>query len=232
MAEFTSDWFSHHAPRWQRVLRRYRGYPAAALEIGSFEGRSALFLLTYLSKCRVTCVDTFCGDYDQRFDRNLAAFSERVEKRKARSVQALDALATEGRRFDIIYVDGSHERQDVLADSVLAWPLLNVGGILIWDDYAWERSTLPANLRPEHAIDLFCSVFAPCIRRLHTGAQVIIEKQTEWPAPSIAYSAWASVRHVMRQWWRRVTKTAMPATPPSSRPASAPPRWQGPPSRP
>ena len=37
-------------------------------------------------------------------------------------------------KYDIIYIDGSHEARDVLEDAVLAYRLLKIGGLLIFDD--------------------------------------------------------------------------------------------------
>lgn len=37
--------------------------------------------------------------------------------------------------FDLIYIDGNHTIMAVLNDFVLTWPLLKVGGIMIFDDY-------------------------------------------------------------------------------------------------
>src|SRR5689334_22074915 len=39
---------------------------------------------------------------------------------------------------DVIYVDGSHARNDVIVDSILAWRLLRPDGLMIWDDYNME----------------------------------------------------------------------------------------------
>ena len=37
------------------------------------------------------------------------------------------------RRYDLAYIDGSHERDDVMADSLGVWSMLNPGGSIIWD---------------------------------------------------------------------------------------------------
>lgn len=52
---------------------------------------------------------------------------------------ALAQLAAEGRRLELAYIDGSHHRADVPADSFATWPLIVPGGIVIWDDYEWRR---------------------------------------------------------------------------------------------
>jgi len=177
---FTADWFSRQIPMWESTLAALRGQPISILEIGSYEGRSATFLLGYLPESHITCIDIFAGDYEAKFDANMASFQGRLRKIKNRSALALDMLMTEGRQFDLIYIDGSHERQDTFTDSVMAWPLLSIGGILIWDDWRWNLDG-PSEHRPQHAIDLFCVAFSPCLKELHRDYQVMVRKTSEWP---------------------------------------------------
>jgi predicted O-methyltransferase YrrM len=42
--------------------------------------------------------------------------------------------------FDLIYIDGHHTIQCVLRDYVLTWPLLKIGGVMIFDDYLTARN--------------------------------------------------------------------------------------------
>lgn len=51
-----------------------------------------------------------------------------------RSDEGLIQLSQEKLRFDLIYVDASHVAIDVLQDAVVCWRLLEVEGILIFDD--------------------------------------------------------------------------------------------------
>jgi predicted O-methyltransferase YrrM len=44
--------------------------------------------------------------------------------------------------FDIVYIDGHHTIQCVLRDYCYAWPLLKVGGVMIFDDYLQGHSDL------------------------------------------------------------------------------------------
>ena len=41
--------------------------------------------------------------------------------------------------YDVIYIDGDHSAIFVLEDTVLSWPLLKNGGLLIWDDYSLTK---------------------------------------------------------------------------------------------
>ncbi|WP_322418577.1 class I SAM-dependent methyltransferase [Mesorhizobium huakuii] len=186
----STDWASRFFPLWATLFQSRRDEALDVLEIGSWEGRSAIFFLNYFGKCRLTCIDTFGGSpehalrhkssdqlahVEQRFDSNLAAFGERLEKIKSPSSQALARLITDERRFDIVYVDGSHHSADVQSDAVFSWPMVRDGGIVIFDDYEW---TLLADEveRPKLGIDSFLSVHAGQYRELYRGEQIIIQK--------------------------------------------------------
>jgi len=186
---FTQHWTDRILHVWEDLLEPYRKRAVTVLEIGSWEGRSAVFFLEYLPQARITCIDTFAGgdehqegrfggavgQLERRFDANVAAYAGRVEKIRSRSFPALDALLQSGRRFDVVYVDGSHKRDDVLIDSVLAWQLLNPGGLLIWDDYLWGAQ-LRTDERPQPAIDAFLALHEGEYVRRYQDVQVAIEK--------------------------------------------------------
>jgi predicted O-methyltransferase YrrM len=118
---------------------------------------------------------------EQRFDRNLAQFGDRVTKIKGGAAPVLDRMRAGGNTFDIIYLDAGKRRDWVFALSALAWPLLRVGGVLIWDDLRWGRGK-PDDERPESAIQLFRSAFSSCLEILHEDRQMIVRKKAEWPA--------------------------------------------------
>jgi hypothetical protein len=189
--EFTSDWASGNFSLWRRVLSPLREQPLRILEIGSWEGRSALFFLNFFQRSTIVCIDTFGGNteekevYDSlatimpgvegRFDRNLASFGHRTEKVKSLSGPALEGLTAQRQRFDLAYIDGSHRRDDVMTDSQAVWQLLDVGGVVIWDDYKWGPG-LPPEERPQPAIDAFLQAHAGSYRLLASGYQVMIER--------------------------------------------------------
>jgi len=151
------------------------------LEIGSWEGRSTLFFLNFFPLSRITCLDIFMLGNDGLFDANvMQRHSHRVRKIASRSITALDRFATrEKRSFDFIYVDGSHERDDVMMDTLLSWRLLKVGGTLIWDDYD-IISAMPGCFNrgedPKPAIDAFLAWREGEYELLHVGYQVIVKK--------------------------------------------------------
>lgn len=188
--EFSTDWTSAHYPFWCAALKDLRNEKIEILEIGSWEGRSAIFFLEYLTKSSITCVDTFAGGVEhsdhpvyarelplveQRFDRNLAAFNGRVTKLKGQSIQAFGKIVPVGTKFDVIYIDGSHERDIVMVDTLMAWAMLKVGGYLIWDDYAGGDGLADCN-RVKSAIDAFLKWHRDEYKTLHHGYQIIIQR--------------------------------------------------------
>ncbi|MEW5320248.1 MAG: hypothetical protein WDW38_011333 [Sanguina aurantia] len=78
--------------------------------------------------------------------------------------------------FDLIYVDGSHMRLDVLTDAVMAWQLLRVGGLLVFDDYEWNQYEDNLVCHPRQAVDAFLLVAAHCCQILYKGYQVFLLK--------------------------------------------------------
>jgi predicted O-methyltransferase YrrM len=178
---FTTDWTTTNLENWTKFIS-----PAAVrtvLEIGSWEGRSAIFFLEYCRNCRITCIDPFfdpgwkTGSGEANFDANLAGYGDRVEKIKSRSVPALDQLGVERRLFDVVYIDGSHARNDVIMDSILAWRLLDRDGLMIWDDYNMDPQ-LPDEDRPQQGIDLFLFLCADELEIVHMEYQVIVRKRS------------------------------------------------------
>jgi len=189
--EFTSDWAWKHYPVWRRILAPWRDKPVRIVAIGSWEGRSPGFFLKYLWGSTIPCIGTFQGtpeeDYvyklagdrlsgvEGRFERNLAAFHPRVEKIKNRSTEALAQLAANGRRFDLAYIDAGHRYDQVMADSTAVWPLIDPGGIVVWDDYEWAPHFAPEQ-RPKDAIDDFLVAQAGRFQLLAKGDQVIVRR--------------------------------------------------------
>ena len=190
--EFRTDWTSWHFPNWMTLLAPFRNRPTRLLEIGSWEGRSAIFFLNYLPQARLTCIDTFAGGQEHqeaaartaeeaemlagvesRFDANTSAFAGRLEKVKVSSVDGLIQLGLANRRFDIAYIDGGHRAREVYADSVLTWPLMAPGGLVILDDYLWAEMPDPMD-NPKPGVDAFLASIEGQYRMVPNGFQVAI----------------------------------------------------------
>jgi hypothetical protein len=192
---FTVDYFSNNIGVWKQTLARFaHKADLNFLEIGSFEGRSACWLLENIltsDSSKLTCIDTFdfagqgvtllqdegseSMSIEERFDYNikLAGRSNNVRKIVGYSRDALRNLPLSS--FDFIYIDGAHMANNVLEDAVLSWPLLRNGGLLTFDDYGWEGHP---NLlfRPKVAVDAFLAIYKLHYRLVHKDYQVTIEK--------------------------------------------------------
>jgi predicted O-methyltransferase YrrM len=180
--EFEHDWFTVHIPAWDGALAELEGHKARLLELGSFEGLSACFLLWRLPDAHLTCVDSFDGflsseKLEGRFERNVAMVdAARVRKLRGRTRDVLPRLINEGARFDFIYIDASHNALEVLADAALAWQLLDTGGLVAFDDYGLDRGD--PMLTPTAAIDAFLSVVASEAEQVPGGRQLFVRKRT------------------------------------------------------
>lgn len=142
-AQFSENWFEHNIPHWQRWLGDLAGRAGLrALEIGSFEGRSTQWLCEHIltaDDARIDCLDLFAadpvyGDYIERFRANTAPHAHKIREYPGYSFDSLRKV--EG-PYDIVYIDGWHSAFGALSDGVMSWPLLNVGGVMIFDDYLW-----------------------------------------------------------------------------------------------
>ena len=177
---FTYDWMSQHIPNWLAWLASFRNQPGVRmLEIGSYEGRSAIwFLENILSDptAHLTCIDLFSQPGGLRFDHNLRVSGQRnkVTKIQGHSVDILPGVVPSS--MDIIYLDGSHRACDVLMDGALGWRLLKPAGVMIFDDYVYHE--LAASERPQTATDLFLEMCAGQYTLLSKGDQVAIRKQS------------------------------------------------------
>lgn len=160
---------------WVKVLHPWRDRIFDILEIGSFEGRSAIFWMNFFPYAHLTCVDWFQGSIEhdndsfrpklngleERFDNNTAPYNERLTKIAKLSFEGLPILIERECKFDLIYIDGSHEFKDVWKDTLDCWKMLRAGGIVIWDDY----DTFHPSLRP--VVDEFLSQHSDELSVLH-----------------------------------------------------------------
>lgn len=210
---FTTAWGDVNFPVWVEILDPLRDKPLKILEIGSWEGRSAIFFLEFLPNSKITCIDTFEGNEEQaynllteklnqlesRFDSNLSNYGDRCEKIKSRSIPALDQLAQANRKFDIVYIDGDHRRNAVLIDSLLCWKMVNPGGLVFWDDYLWGKD-YPEPERPKGGIDAFLALHENEYVLRGTGHQIVVQKADTPEARQAAEKYGLTARPIPRTW--------------------------------
>jgi predicted O-methyltransferase YrrM len=184
---YTTDWSSQICNTWPTHVIPYlqRQKPLCWLEIGSFEGRSALWtvknVFLHLAST-IVCIDIWdtwvvegkvydpkvrAFDYEATFDRNTRGVPG-IVKLKGKSSQLLPIL--QPRHFHGCYIDGSHEEKEVLSDARMALPLMRPGAVMVFDDY--ER---PESDGVKRAVDIWSAEFKSQIEMIHLGYQAIFK---------------------------------------------------------
>lgn len=167
--QFTNEWFNISAgTKWDELIRVLN--PEKILEIGSYEGASATYLIDNIKHpIELHCIDTWEGgvehidattpetqninmqEVEKRFLSNTniainnAKNKVKLKIHKGASAIKLAGLLSQGfsNYFDFIYIDGSHQACDVLMDAVLSFKLTRIGGVIAFDDYVWAETIHP-----------------------------------------------------------------------------------------
>jgi|HubBroStandDraft_2_1064218.scaffolds.fasta_scaffold479753_2 hypothetical protein len=101
--EFTSELTYTHAPYWWHSFKNMREDVSDYLELGSWEGKSSVFAGWLFPRAKITAVDWFANARaSERFDRNTASLSSRLENVRGTTVDILMRFAWEGRTFDFV----------------------------------------------------------------------------------------------------------------------------------
>lgn len=182
-----------HGENWRAWLGHLKDTTARGLELGTFMGESAEWMLTNIfthPKSQYVCVDTFGGSVEHHVAgidcstleadtiERLAPFGSRVEILRGFSHDALAVLRSMDREFEFVYVDAAHDSMNVLRDAVFAFDVLVPGGVMIFDDYTWK--VFPHDVDcPRLAIDSFVACYARQIEVIGMGAQLAIRKLHE-----------------------------------------------------
>ena len=137
--------------------------PRLIIEVGSWKGSTALAMASWLKNRNcdgaVICIDTWLGSIDhlqnagawdiKPFMKNgyptlYYQFLANVIHRQCQdyivpfpntSITAARWLIQQNIQADCIYIDGSHEEDDVYQDLVYYWRLLKPGGVMFGDDW-------------------------------------------------------------------------------------------------
>ncbi len=192
--QFTKDWFNWAPEVWTQLTPMLPDR-LNFLEIGSFEGRSAVWIAENMmeDEGNIQCVDTWEGgeehgaenmsEVEARFLHNTKVLEEKYPNRsviqiKDTSTRALARFIEKEYTYNFIYIDGSHIAKDVLTDACMSWSMLQPKGMMVFDDYMWGN---PRDIlhRPKPAIDAFCNLFAEEAEIIHVGYQLVVRKKGE-----------------------------------------------------
>ena len=103
------------------------------LEIGTYDGFTIAKLAQELPEKTFVTIDDFSEGSEDHFIHNNFE-NENVELVKGDSHTSLLFLYEEGRRFDVIFIDGMHTYEAVAGDFAFSYPLLTGNGILAFHD--------------------------------------------------------------------------------------------------
>lgn len=127
----------------ERLALRRWSFNKDVLELGAFEGLSTCNIAA-TCKSLVT-VDAFDGrgtptpgDTEQAFWQNINSVERNGQVQVFKGLFA-DILPGLDRKFDLIFIDGSHDYHSVMEDMTLAVPHLREEGVLVFHDYCSEQ---------------------------------------------------------------------------------------------
>jgi len=156
------DGWGSDAPIFDELVERVR--PSLIIEIGSWKGASAIHMADASKKIgldtAIVCVDTWLGSLEMWTDQSDPSrygslglkhgYPQLYYQFLANVVRAghqdciipFPTTSLIGARWfgkrsiqaDLIYIDASHDYDDVLADMRAYWPLVRPGGVLFGDD--------------------------------------------------------------------------------------------------
>lgn len=178
---------------WDKHLSNLYNKRNFCLDIGSYTGKSTCWMLNNLCSnpySKVYSIDRWkacddCSEYKEYTDKIEKEFDKNVEKtgRQNQNVKmnlnsnkAIIKLKSTGIIiFDFIFIDASHEPNDILSNAILSWEILNENGILIFDDYEWDNNK-NEKFKPKYAIDTFVHLYNLQLEVLHVGYHYIVKK--------------------------------------------------------
>ena len=158
------DYFSNNAYYWNQIINKNFD-EFSYLEIGSWEGGSASYILNNYKTKKVFCVDIwdkFDDEYKEDHFKRFENFKFNMDEFKGKFSffkNTSDEFFMQNKeKFDLIYIDGWHEAPQVYKDINNSWNSLNINGIIICDDYFYGNINVrnnSTNKLPALAINKF-----------------------------------------------------------------------------
>ena len=143
---FSNKWFLNNFDIFNFFLPKDKNSKFDYLEVGCFEGLSSFFVLSEYKTVNAILLDIWdmpnpnsktlshnFNSVEKAFDDNLSGFN--FTKIKDDSVVAMRKLFKQQKSFDFIYIDGSHNGEDILSDAIEAFKILKKDGIIFFDDF-------------------------------------------------------------------------------------------------
>jgi predicted O-methyltransferase YrrM len=143
------DMFSEHLVLLAALALRHRG-ACRVLEIGTYDGRTALVLAELFPDAEIVSVDLPAADpvYGESyqfsratdFEERRAAVLRRCPRVRFVARNSLGLVHEPGGAYDVVWVDGDHQFPVIAVDLANAVRLLRPGGYLLCDDVFVART--------------------------------------------------------------------------------------------
>lgn len=138
---------SHITARERATLNRLARGKKVIVEIGSYLGASAAALAAANSDpgVRVYCIDTWGNDAMSEgkrdtfseFERNTQEYCDRIIPLRGLSRDQAPLVASREPQIDLLFIDGDHSYEGVLADWENYGAMLRSGSVVVFHDYGW-----------------------------------------------------------------------------------------------
>jgi len=183
---FSQKWFLNNFEIFTFFLPKDKSLKFDYLEVGCYEGLSSFYVLSEYKSVNAFFLDiwdmpnpnskTLSPNFDlieKAFDQNLSGFD--FKKMKNDSVISMRKLLKENVHFDFIYIDGSHNGEDILSDAIEAFKILKVNGLMFFDDFLQHDDN--RILQSYVGIDKFLSLYSDYLKIEYFQNNLVVRKK-------------------------------------------------------
>ena len=183
---FSQKWFLNNFEIFTFFLPKDKSLKFDYLEVGCYEGLSSFYVLSEYKSVNAFFLDIWdmpnpnsktlshnFGLVEKAFDQNLSGFN--FKKIKNDSVISMRKLLKENIHFDFIYIDGSHNGEDILSDAIEAFKILKVNGLMFFDDFLQHDDN--RILQSYVGIDKFLSLYSDYLKIEYFQNNLVVRKK-------------------------------------------------------
>ena len=183
---FSNKWFLNNFDIFSFFLPQDKNSKFVYLEVGCFEGLSSFFVLSEYKAVDATLLDIWdmpnpnsktlshnFNSIEDTFDNNLSRFN--FTKIKDDSVVAMRKLFKQNKSFDFIYIDGSHNGEDILSDAIEAFKILKKEGLIFFDDFLQHDKNRA--LQSYEGIEKFLTLYSNYLKIEYFQNNLVVRKK-------------------------------------------------------
>lgn len=117
--------------------------PQRSFEIGTFTGTTTLAIaMNSAEDAKIFTLDLPAAEKTGSENQIGSAFRESISQKKIVQLQG-DSASFDFQPYhgtiDLVLVDGNHAYEFVKSDTANAFKMIRPGGVIIWDDYLWDK---------------------------------------------------------------------------------------------